>query len=272
MIKNLLLPLALVFSLSAVAGNENFPIGARATGMGNTGLTLSDVWSTHYNQAGLANVRLISAGISYESRFLQSDLGISSFAFALPIKSGTFGLNYTGFGGSLYNQSKVGLSYAMKFSPDISGGISINYHNTRLGGVYGGSNAFTFEAGVLAKVTKNLQIGCHIFNPTQSKLNDYQDEIIPTVVRLGLRYDFSEKVVTQIEVEKDIDFSPVYKAGIEYHPSDVLYIRTGISTNPSLPSIGIGLKFDQFNIDVASTFHPVLGVTPAFGLRYNLDK
>ena len=28
------------------------------------------------------------------------------------------------------------------------------------------------------------------------------------------------------KVEKDIDFSPVYKAGIEYHPSDVLYIRT----------------------------------------------
>lgn len=266
--KKILFICFLSLSFIAKAGNENFPIGARSTGMGNTCLTLSDVWSTQYNQAGLANVRLISAGVSYESRFLQKDLGIQSFAFALPVKSGTFGLNYTGFGGKLYRQTKVGLSYGMKFSEKISGGISLNYHNLRIGNNYGNKSSLTFEVGIIAQIIENLQLGVHIFNPSQTKLNDFEDEIIPTIFRLGVRYDFSDKVVALLEVEKDVDFNPSYKAGIEYHPTDLLYIRTGISTNPSAPSIGFGVDLNNFRFDFSSTFHPVLGATPAIGLVY----
>lgn len=66
------------------SGNDNFNIGGRATGMGNTGLCIADVWAIRYNQAALADVNSISFGASYESRFLLQSLGIQSLAIAIP--------------------------------------------------------------------------------------------------------------------------------------------------------------------------------------------
>lgn len=261
----LLLFLTPFFSFS---GNDNFHIGARNSGMGNTGLTLADVWAIRYNQAALADVSEMSAGISYESRFLTKSLGIQSFAFALPTKNGTFGLNYTGFGDNLYRETKLGLGYGMKLSDKFNLGIRLNYHSLRLGNNYGKANSLTFEIGFVAKPTKNLEIGFHLFNPTSVKLNDYQNEIIPVVINMGISYKFSDKLRTNIELEKDIDSPYSVKVGFEYLPLDFLYIRAGITTNPNMPTIGFGIKKKQFNIDFSTGFHPNLGITPALGMTY----
>jgi hypothetical protein len=270
--RSLIVFIIIILAQFTYAGNDNYTVGARNTGMGNTGLCLSDVWSIRNNQAGLADVKLISAGVSYESRFATKQLGIQSFALALPTKSGTFGLNYTGFGDRLYNESKIGLGYGMRFSEKISGGIRINYHSLTIGNGYGTKSSLTFEAGLIANLSDKITLGVHLFNPTQSKLNDYQNEIIPTVLSFGLSYKFSDKVFVNGEVEKDIDRKPVLKTGVEYHPLDVLYIRAGVSSNPSLPSIGFGVDLQQFRFDFSSSFHPVLGATPSFALVYSFKK
>lgn len=270
--KNFIVFVIALFSQATFAGNGNYPVGARGTGMGNTGLCLSDVWSVRYNQAGLADVKLITAGVSYESRFATKELGIQSFALALPTKSGTFGVNYTGFGDKLYRESKIGLAYGMRFSPKISGGIRINYHGLTIGNNYGTKSSLTFEAGLIADLSEKIKLGVHIFNPTQSKLNEFQNEITPVVFSFGGSYHFSDKVFVNAEVEKDIDLKPVFKTGVEYHPIDALYMRAGISTNPSMPSIGFGVDLKQFRFDFSSSFHPVLGATPAFALVYSFKK
>ena len=251
------------------SGNDNFHIGARNSGMGNTGLTLADVWAIRYNQAALADVNQMAVGISYESRFLTKSLGIQSFAFALPTKRGTFGINYTGFGDNLYRETKLGLGYGMKLSEKFNIGIRLNYHSLRLGNNYGKANSLTFELGFVAKPTKNLEIGFHLFNPNSVKLNDYQNEIIPVILNLGISYKFSDKLRTNVEIEKDIEHPYSFKVGFEYLPMDYLYIRAGITTNPTMPTIGFGVIKKQFKIDFSTAFHPSLGITPALGMTYS---
>lgn len=266
--KKLILFLCLIPS-ALVAGNDNFHIGGRAAGMGNTGLCLADVWAIRYNQGALADLRQISIGASYENRFLVQGMGVQSLAIALPVKRGTFGINYTGFGDDLYRESKIGLAYGMKLSDKFNLGIRLNYHALRLGNNYGKADNLTFEVGLLAKPTKKLQIGFHLFNPTQTKLNEYQNEIIPVIMNLGLSYKFSDKVRTNIEVEKDIEMPYSFKAGVEYYPVEYLYVRAGIITNPAMPTIGFGIKKAKFNLDFSSAFHPALGITPSLGMRYS---
>lgn len=252
------------------AGNDNYHIGGRSVGMGNASVCLSDYWSIHHNQGGLANVDKIGFGVSYESRFLTKNLALSSVGFVYPTKkSGTFGIVYKGFGGKLYRESKVGLAYGMKLAQNLSAGISINYHHLRIANDYGQKGGLTFEAGFIANIYKELSVGLHIFNPSQSKLNNYNREKIPTVFRLGLSNKFSDKVIANIEIEKDIDHKPVFKAGFEYQPIDILYIRAGIASNPSLPAIGIGVNIKEFRFDFGTTFHGTLGASPAFSLNYN---
>ncbi len=251
-------------------GNDNFHVGGRATGMGNTGLCISDVWAIRYNQAALANIDVISFGASYESRFLLQSLGIQSIAVAIPVKRGTFGFNYTGVGDKLYRESKLGLGYGMKLSEKVNVGIRLNYHALHLGNNYGRSQNLTFEIGFLANPTKQIQIGFHLFNPSQTNLNEYQNEEIPVIMNLGLAYKFSDKVTGNLEVEKDIDLPFSVKVGLEYFPGENLFLRAGIVTNPSMPTIGFGVAKGNFKLDFSSSFHPSLGITPSLGLRYTL--
>jgi hypothetical protein len=262
----------LLMVLRVQAGTEDYPIGARSAAVGNASVTFSDVWSAHHNQAGLGFVRDISAGVHYENRFLMKEISVRGAAVALPIRAGTFGLCITSFGNPNYNENKYSLSFAKSFGDKLSGGIAINYHTTRIAEGYGSSGTAVAEAGFLAKPVKNLSIGAHVFNPTRSKAAEYNDERLPTIIRLGAGYSFSDKVIVAIEAQKDISRKANFKAGIEYKAVKELYLRIGISTEPVQSSFGFGVNLKSFKADISASYHPVLGISPALSLSYSLAK
>lgn len=259
-----------LFPLTTWAGQDNSHFGGRSAGMGHASVTLYDVWSTHHNQAGLAWLTNPTAGVFLQNRNLLKEFNYMGFAYAHPLKTGTIGASFTNFGSSLYGESKAGVSYALKFSDFISGGVAINYHNTRIAYDYGSHSAITAELGMQAYLNEDFMLAAHLFNPTRSKLNDYNDERIPTIFRLGLSYKFSEKVLTVLEAQKDLLNSPSFKAGIEYNPNDMVFLRAGIGTTPTLASFGVGLKMNQVKIDIAASYHSTLGFWPELSFQYHL--
>lgn len=256
------------------AGNDNLPIGARAAGLANSAVTLSDVWSAHHNQAGLGFLTAPSAGVYYESRFLLPELGLGGAVAALPLsnRKGTFGLSYRNFGYQLYSESKAGLAFSRAFSDDLSFGMQINYHQIRIADVYGNRNVFTAEVGVQYKVAKNLTLGAHVFNPNRSKLTEINEDRLPAVIRLGLRYNFSKNLFLVGETEKDTYNPAVFRAGIEYLAGSVLFLRAGFGTNPFATSFGFGLLMRNLRFDFSGNFHPVLGFTPQASLTYDFAR
>jgi hypothetical protein len=267
-----ILLLLLLMPLSFFAGQDNGHYGGRSAGMGHSSVMLSDVWSTHHNQAGLGWLKDPTAGIFFQNRYLLKELSYMGFAYAHPIKSGTFGLSFSNFGSSLYGESKIGLGYGMKFSDKITGGLQLNYHNTRIANNYGNHSGITAEIGMQAYLTDNFMLAVHLFNPTRSKLNEYNDERIPTVIRLGLSYEFSSKIMATMEAEKDLLNKPVFKAGLEYKTNDLIHLRVGVGTNPTIASFGFGINLDNLQIDVAASYHQTLGFSPELSLNYNFGK
>jgi hypothetical protein len=154
----------------------------------------------------------------------------------------------------------------------VAAGVQLDYLTTRIANDYGTAGAPAAELGVIAEPVSHLRIGVHIFNPTRAKLATYNDERIPTLMRFGALYTFSDKVFLSAEMEKDVDFKPVFRGGIEYHPVKEFYLRAGAASNPGLTSFGFGLELKQFRLDLASTFHSVLGFTPQIGLQYVINK
>ena len=258
--------------LLSEASGEHHPIGGRSAGMANASVTSYDFWSISHNQAGMTSIRNFSAGIYYENRFGLKELGLKSGAVILPLKSGVFGLNIKNFGYSQYNETKIGLAYAKQFSPKFSAGVQLDYLSTHIAENYGNTSAIAAEAGIIYKLNTKMAIGAHIYNPTRAKIASYNDERAPTIAKLGLSYIFSEKVMIAIETEKDIQYDPYFKAGIEYHPIKQLYIRTGISTNPVLNAFGFGLDFKNFKFDFATSYHRTLGFTPQFSIIFHASK
>ena len=119
---------------------------------------------------------------------------------------------------------------------------------------------------------KNLSIGVHVFNPTRAKVAGYNDERLPTVIRLGGDYNFSDRVILAIETDKDISQKAEFKAGIEYKAVKEFYLRIGVSTNPTLTCFGFGINLKNFKMDVSATYHQTLGISPQIGLSYTLAK
>src|SRR5437868_2148638 len=146
------------------ASNEPFTGGARSLALGSCSLTLSDPFSILNNQAAMAFQKEISFSLYAEQRYLQKELGYYAGGFTLPVKNGAFGLaiNYNGF--DLYNEKKIGLAYARKFSQKVSGGIQLDYLSTAIS-EYGTSTVFTAELGLLVKVSDHLFTAAHIYNP-----------------------------------------------------------------------------------------------------------
>lgn len=260
------------YSILISAGNDNAHYGGRSAGLAHTSVSLSDVWSTHHNQAGLGWLTQAEAGAFFQNRFLIKEMNYMGFAYAQPIKTGTFGFSFTNFGYSQYGESKVGLSYGLKLSDKITGGIQLNYHNTRIANNYGSASVLSGEMGAQAKLTSHLTLGLHLFNPTRAKLNNYNDERIPTIMRFGLNYTFSEKVFVAFEVEKDIDHRAVLRGGIEYKTNDMFYLRAGVGSNPSIFSFGAGIYTKQFKFDIAAGHHQILGFTPEISFSYLFNK
>ncbi|MDD4214616.1 MAG: hypothetical protein PHR81_07365 [Bacteroidales bacterium] len=172
----------------------------------------------------------------------------------------------------MYNESKIGLAYGMAFGDRISAGVQLDYIYTHIAENYGNKSNITFEAGIRAKIIKNLIIAAHIYNPIMVKISSYDNERIPLIFKIGLSYTFSDKAVLAAEVEKDINYKPIFKTGLEYHIVKPVYIRIGIATNPFIYSFGAGFEFYHFKLDVSASRHPVLGFTPQASLVYDIHS
>ncbi len=253
------------------AGNENTTIGGRSAGMGGASVMLSDFWSINNNQAGIADIKTMKAGFYFENRFLVKALSYKTAAFIYPTKSGVFGINYHHFGYNVYKEQKIGLAYAKSFGKNFSAGLQLDYLGTSLADNYGSKSALTFELGIMAKLSHNVTLGAHVFNPVNAKFNDYNHEKIPSVFKLGISYTFSEKLILAIESEKNIQYDPSFKAGFEYKLLEFAYIRLGISNNPTVNTFGFGIEYHQFTLDFASSIHYSLGYSPQFSLIYNFN-
>ena len=245
--------------------------GARSAGLGGASVSFSDLWSVQNNQAGLGFQKTFAGGIVFQNPFMLKELSTKGFGLAVPVKGGTFGLCVSNFGYSVYSENKIALAFGKSFGEKISAGISMNYLSTNIS-EYGKKNSFIAEMGIQAKPIKNLTIGVHLFNPTKTKLASYNDERIPTIMRLGFDYKFSEKVFVAVETEKDIEKKAMVKAGLEYKLIKELYLRAGVSSNPSLSCFGIGINLKQFRLDISSAYHSILGFSQQIGLIYEFEK
>ncbi|HBS88733.1 MAG: hypothetical protein A2W91_19005 [Bacteroidetes bacterium GWF2_38_335] len=251
---------------------QNYPTGARSSGMGNASVMLSDVWSGYNNQAGLGNIETTQLGFHFENKFAIPEYSLQSFSGAFPVQSGTFGLNLSYFGYGQYNESKIGLGFGKKLAEHFSLGIQLDYLNTYISNMYGNHGAVTGEIGFIAEPIENLFIGGHLFNPTKAKIAEYNSERIPTLFRIGMGYNFRDKAFLAIETEKDIDYNPVFKAGLEFRLIEKLMLRAGISTNPVQNSFGITYSLGKFKVDIAFATHRELGMIPFVSVGYDFGK
>lgn len=280
--QKLILLFLLFFSFSLFAQNGPMnPLSSRSNSVANASVAFTDINSLFNNQAGLADLKNISFLLSAQETFRGPYSDNMGGGFAIPISSGTFGLNFHYFGAADIKQNKVGLTYARKLMETLSIGVQFNIVSTQIPSNEK-SNLFTFEIGFQYELIENLLLGIHLYNP--AKLEIIEDEFLPTILRVGATYSAYKNLLIHAEIEKDFDFPFLFKSGIEYELVNNLWFRIGFQTKPTTFNFGMGYLFKKrFRFDVAAYYQQGLNLTssgifgssgfvPSFGLGFDIFK
>ncbi len=261
-----------IFVINTNAQKIPTNLGSAQSAMGGTGVASTDLWSSANNQAALGFNTQWGAGFYYENRFMTKELSLNALSIVIPTNRGSFSANMSYFGYSQYNEKKLGLAYGLPLSNRLALGVQMDYLSTNIGNNYGSMGVFTFEIGLMAKISDELTLGAHVFNPIQVKLNDYNNERIPPLMKIGLQWKLDNSFTAAFEAQSDINHPVVLRGGLEYRIKGVLYTRIGISNNPTIFSFGVGLQMKSFRLDFSSSMHQVLGYSPQLSLIYQMDK
>jgi hypothetical protein len=244
------------------------PLSASYPGLGAYSNDHQDVFSFHANQAALAKINYLSAGIYGEKRFLLRELSLYNISVALPTHSGNFGLDARYYGFSDYNEAQLGLAYGRNLGSKADVGIQFNYYGVKIPG-YGTSSAVNFEIGTILHLTDNLNAGFHAYNPMGGRFGKDGQEKLASAYSVGFGYDPSKKFFFSVEIEKQEGLPVNVKAGLQYEFISQVLARAGISTNNSVIYIGIGLPWRSFRLDATAAYHPQLGITPGLMIIFN---
>jgi hypothetical protein len=261
-----------LFSDSSSGQTLRRPVSAGYISLGAYSINHVDVFSFMTNQAALAQLKKPSAGVYGERRFLLSELNTYSAVAGIITGSGNFGLEaaYSGF--TDYNETLLGLAYGRKLGTKVDAGVQFNYQGISISAGYGKTSAISFDVGVIMHLSDKLHAGLHITNPVGGKFGINKQEKLSSVYSTGLGYDASEKFFVSAEIEKEEEQPVNVNAGMQYKLIPQLLVRIGLSSATSSGCFGIGLSLKSFRLDVTTSYHPQLGITPGILLLFNFTK
>lgn len=216
----------------------------------------------------MAKIDRITAGLAYENRFLFRELQSQGLSIAIPMKVGVISIGGLTYGYTQFRSTKAGVGYSMPLAERFYAGVQLNYQGIQLSQNYGNANTVTAEAGLFAEVTENWNMGFSVFNLSRTRLSEFQDDRLTTVMRLGTSYTFSKKLLATAEFGKSIEYDLRFKSGVEYQVKDHFYLRGGIATAPVEFSFGTGYDFGAIQMDLGTAFDMILGWSPHFSIAY----
>ncbi len=256
----LLLPISVLFGQNAFSTSA----GARGIGIGNSNIAFKDIYSGFNNQAGLAYLDNFSGAIFVENRFLLKELQFVGLSIAKPTNSGTWGLTLNHFGFSDYNEQKIGVNYSRILFDKLAIGAQFDFLNTQVA-EYGNATGITFEVGLQYEILDKLVAGAHVYNPIHASIGE---EVLPSIIQIGLTYALAEYITISGAIEKDTNLPYNLKAGVAYQIFEQVNVRVGMNTNPNRFSFGLGYLVNNIQLNVAATYHDILGFSPSFGLSF----
>ncbi len=240
--------------------------GARQIALSHSDAALSnDVFAVFTNPAGLAQMNWRELGVYYSpSPFGVNELANAYAAYIEPFSFGNLAIGYMQYGFELYKENKIALSYSSNVDNKLFVGVTGLYQNLSIER-YGNDNTFTINLGALYYLSDITRLGVYTHNLFRATYGSEPDQI-PFVLGFGASYDFNEDITFNGSVEKEIDFDPSFRLGVEYSIIEYLTLRSGFMSEPSSYSVGVGIHYSFLNLDYAFFSHPDLGLTHQMGI------
>ena len=225
-----------------------------------------DTWSVFNNIAGTAKLKKVSAAFTYDAHPALAGANRTAAAFAVPIKLGVVSAGAFRFGDNLYNEHVLSVGFSNQFGLAALG-AQVNYIQYRTEG-FGSKGVWSVNMGGIAELTSKISIGAYIQNINQPEISEL--EKLPTKLIAGISFKPIDKVFIATEIEKDLEYDPTWKMGIEYKFHKKFCGRTGYNVNPNAAFFGLGFNTNKFTIDYALQHSTSLSLSHQASITYQL--
>ncbi len=233
----------------------------------------NDVFGGMAQPASLSNIPQSGVGAYGEKRFMLDELGMYRLGSGIKTKSGVFGLGATSFGNTQSRQAQLSLAYGRKLTKTVDIGAAFHYHSISQSGLYGSSSAITGSLALMLHLTDKITAGFNVYNPTRAEWSKVTDaERLPSRYSFGMGYDASENFFIAAELEKEEGQGVNVNLAIHYQFIKQMFVRGGFSSLDAGYFAAVGMQLAGFRLDIATGFHPQLGITPGVLLLYNFGK
>lgn len=260
----------LISTFTCLAQNGKYNFGARSSGMAGASLTLGDEYSLFNNIGGLGRVESHAAFAGYQNRYGISEFQVIGGGGIFHHKLGNAGIGYYKFGDEFFSEQRIHAAIGNKLQM-ISLGLGVDLVQYNISTV-GTRHVVALQFGGVAELTPQLFFGAHIFNLNQAEITSETGDKLPTVMKGGFSYRPSDELIINLEVEKDLDFDEIFKAGIEYQVIERVFIRTGISTEPFISAFGVGFHPKNLKFDYSFSNDSRLGNVHEISFAYSFKK
>lgn len=268
--RELLLLAGMCLAFYTVCGqNPSFSAGARSQGLGATTACLADAWAIFNNPSGLTETRDLTAAFTQSIQPQLSAFNTTAAVIAMPVKTGTAAFGVSRTGDAVYREQALTTGYANTFGL-ASLGARLNLVQYHAEG-FGTAHLLTLSLGGIARLTPAFSIGAYITNLNQPKF-PASEERVPTLLTLGAAYKFSQYVWATTELQKDLDYAPTWKTGLEYEAHKKVIFRTGFNLHPNAAYFGAGFRSGNLGLDYAFAQSVGTGVRHHAAVHYTFKS
>lgn len=209
-------------------------------------------------------------GLSYIMPYQLKELSIRRLKAGISVKNMlvSFGLGQSG--DDIFSETIFSIGTGKKLSEKMYMNVTCGiYHVNMINGVRG--NALLPEIVFLYQPVSYIMIGTYLFNPAGSAIiNKVRDFKLNQSFHLGCSVFPVKNLSFIMELGKELGGKSTLHIGSDYKIMNALELRMGFSGNPFTSYGGFGCKYRKFDFSSAVSYHPVLGISSGFSIRYFL--
>ncbi len=261
--------LVIGISGSAWAAFEELEIGVPVQAMGGVGVLLEGPWAVLYNPAAIAGSETMSVSAGGRLPFTVMDMATFGLDGVMPLSGRwTAGASLRYFGGELYNEQMLALTFAGKLTEDMSFGVQPVLGNVAISdGVseYGSAVAYGVNAGFRVTMYDRWMLAASVRNPFQARIGE-SDDHMESRVDIGFGFRPLTGMVSALSFSRDFRGTRIHVG--QSMPLGPLTLRAGVQSEPVTVSAGFGAELGGVGFDYAVVTHPQLDLTHQAGVSY----
>ena len=216
--------------------------------------TQSRLYANYYNRYSVSELASVSGGVYYLNDILPAGLDIASFGY------------------DQYRESLFRLSAGKRIAEKWTVGIAVQYAILQSELFEETSGRISSDIGITFRPVENVLTGLSILHLPSVKTGDKNidnEHIAPYSIHFGFSWKVINTVLITSSVNNSKESTVAGTFGMEYSPFDDFKIRAGINSSPLRPSLGVGYRIAQIDIDVGMIYHSILGVSTGVGVSFS---